>query len=58
MSPACPPPPPALFFQVAFALAFYALLRGSTGFTTVWESIVTLFLMSMGEVDFPLSDEK
>lgn len=52
------PPPPRAALQVTFALAFYALLRGNPGFETVWESMVSLFLMSVGEVNVPFSEEK
>lgn len=51
-------PPSRVALQVAFALAFYALLRGSTGFTTVWESMVTMFSMSMGEATVQFSEER
>lgn len=44
--------------QVAFALAFYALLQGNDGFGTVWESMVSLFVMSMGEITIPFSDDE
>eukprot|EP00903_Cladosiphon_okamuranus_P011708 g11011.t1 len=46
-----------ILFEMAFALAFYALLRGGTGFETVWESMVSVFVMSMGEITMPLSDD-
>ena len=42
---------------MAFALAFYALLHGSEGFGTVWESMVSVFVMSMGEITMPLSED-
>ena len=45
-------------FQVAFALSFYALLEGNPGFETVWESMVSLFVMSMGEITIPFSHDR
>ena len=52
-----PPPSPRTAFQVTFALAFFALLKGNPGFETVWESMLTVFLMSIGEVDVPFSEQ-
>lgn len=46
----------ALPTQVAFALAFFSTLKGEEGFHTIWQSMVTLFVMSMGEIDMPFSD--
>ena len=42
---------------MAFALAFYALLHGNPGFETVWGSMVSLFVMSMGEISIPFSTD-
>ncbi|CAN0052175.1 unnamed protein product [Discosporangium mesarthrocarpum] len=39
-------------------MAFYGLLRGEHGFTSFWDSIVTVFIMSMGEIDQPFSDNR
>ncbi|CAM9904583.1 unnamed protein product, partial [Laminaria digitata] len=47
-----------ILFEMAFALSFFALLEGNPGFQTVWESMVSLFVMSMGEISIPFSDDK
>ncbi|CBJ28918.1 Ankyrin Repeat Transient Receptor Potential Channel [Ectocarpus siliculosus] len=43
-------------FQMAFALSFYSLLDGNEGFETIWASMVSIFVMSLGEFSLPFSD--
>lgn len=42
--------------QIAFALSFYSLLYGNEGFETIWASMVSMFVMSMGEFSLPFSE--
>ncbi|CAM9538385.1 unnamed protein product [Ectocarpus sp. 4 AP-2014] len=43
-------------FQIAFALSFFSLLNGNEGFETIWASMVSMFVMSMGEFSLPFSE--
>ncbi|CAM9902638.1 unnamed protein product, partial [Ectocarpus sp. 12 AP-2014] len=43
-------------FQIAFALSFFSLLYGNEGFETIWASMVSMFVMTMGEFSLPFSD--
>ena len=43
--------------QMGFALAFLALLKGSDGYNTLFQSMVEVFRMSMGDISLPFSDD-
>ncbi|CAM9406680.1 unnamed protein product [Choristocarpus tenellus] len=39
-------------------MAFYGLLRGDTGHEKIWNSIASSFIMSMGEIEYPFSQNE
>ncbi|CAM9258297.1 unnamed protein product [Phaeothamnion confervicola] len=40
-----------LLFQAAFDVAFFGLLRGEDGYTSMGQTIITVFAMSMGQIE-------
>ncbi|CAN0285897.1 unnamed protein product [Pylaiella littoralis] len=47
-----------ILFEAAFALAFYALLEGNSGYETLWASTISIFVLSFGEFDLPFSENE
>ncbi|CAM9702258.1 unnamed protein product [Ascophyllum nodosum] len=45
-----------ILFEAGFGLAFYALLKGNAGFKTMMDAMVTVFVLSMGEITTPFSE--
>ncbi|CAM9781145.1 unnamed protein product [Ascophyllum nodosum] len=46
-----------VMLEMGFALAFLALLKGSDGYNTLFQSMVEVFRMSMGDISLPFSDD-
>ncbi|CAM9702185.1 unnamed protein product [Ascophyllum nodosum] len=46
-----------VLFEVGFALAFHALLQGTEGFDSVFQTMFSVFTMSMGELSVPFGND-
>ena len=47
-----------VFFIVAFGFSFYVLLKGEENFETIAGTLVTVFRMSIGDFDYPFSEDE